>query len=194
MARNGRKSKIILTRNHDHNLSGRDRANVSGKNGADVFLGIHFNDADDATIRGSEIWIYPGSPPPSGYTNNGYDAIHQINHDDDFACADRLLDSVVHSIPGGFRRAEGVKEYSLNSRTHYAPIPSDIVRDHLHLLNERIDGRAPETISRAALIEVEYISRPDADNWFNGADGSMHVKNPGVGMARAINQDILIQP
>lgn len=110
--------RVVMTRTDDYNLSGPARSRLSGEHGADQFMSIHFNgDDSNASIRGSEAWIYPSGPPQGG-CHSEYDSSlrRQINFQQDADFANRILNAVVRVIPNGIRRGDGVKEYDLSTK------------------------------------------------------------------------------
>jgi N-acetylmuramoyl-L-alanine amidase len=80
---------VVLTRNNDTNLGLSDRAKVAAKNNAEVFVSIHFNGDNNASVQGTECWVHPAATQDSrllassllqrlvqvaGYTNRGVKA------------------------------------------------------------------------------------------------------------------------
>ena len=80
---------VILTRNNDINLGLSDRAKVAANNNAEVFVSIHFNGDNNASVQGTECWVHPATAQDSrllassllhrlvqvtGYTNRGVKA------------------------------------------------------------------------------------------------------------------------
>ncbi len=51
--------EVVLTRDEDYFVELAERANLSNNAGADIFISIHCNSADESA-RGTEVWIYPG--------------------------------------------------------------------------------------------------------------------------------------
>ncbi len=51
--------EVVLTRDEDYFVELAERANISNNAGADIFISIHCNSADESA-RGTEVWIYPG--------------------------------------------------------------------------------------------------------------------------------------
>lgn len=193
------RSRIILTRDDDVNMGIGDRAEMSSINGTDDFLSIHFNGDSNLATRGTEVWIYPGSPPPDGFASNEYQAEHtyqQINYEADHRFAARLLNAAVGTIGSPNR---GVKEWSLTQvhkdgeppNTKHASIPAEIYYDQ-ELGNRVIPENLVmnKTISRAALVELEFISNVSADTWFNGSQGAANQQSLAVSMATSILTDI----
>ncbi|MFN7138362.1 MAG: N-acetylmuramoyl-L-alanine amidase [Limisphaerales bacterium] len=48
--------KVILTRSRDQTLELPERVQIANRNRADLFLSLHFNAADSASVRGAEIY------------------------------------------------------------------------------------------------------------------------------------------
>lgn len=51
--------EVVLTRDSDYFVELAERANLSNRAGADVFISIHCNSASPEA-RGTEVWTYPG--------------------------------------------------------------------------------------------------------------------------------------
>jgi N-acetylmuramoyl-L-alanine amidase len=79
----------IMTRRRDRNLSLPARANYSNRVGAELFVSIHANAAENSAVEGIEVYHFPGS-------GAGYDA------------ATHVLDSMISAFPTHLSR--GVKE------------------------------------------------------------------------------------
>ena len=193
------KSRVIFTREDDNNLGIGARAEMSSINGADAFLSIHFNGVSNKATRGTEVWIYPGSPPRAGYASNEYqneNTFQQINYDADHRFATRIFNAAVATIGPSTR---GVREWDetdehMNGEpagTKHAKIPAEIYYDK-ELGNKIISGNSAmnKTISRAALVELEFISNAAADTWFNGSQGAANQQSLAVKLATSILTDI----
>jgi len=53
--------EVYLTRETDKHVSLYERARLSNEEGADVFVSIHLNAAENPAARGFEVYHYPGS-------------------------------------------------------------------------------------------------------------------------------------
>jgi len=165
------------------------------QNEKSVFLSLHFNGSSNSSIRGTEVWIYPDSPPPSEY-DSAYDSSYQINYGQDRQFAQRMLDAAVGIIGSG-THGDGINTYDYNDDTHYAKTPANVYQDDVnHLKNLPISGIESKylPISRACLIELAFISNPTDDTWFNGNQGEEHKNALANGLVDAIVTDIKNQP
>lgn len=190
--------KVLLTRaEEDVNPTGKKRSKKAGDNGADVFLSLHFNGGAKTTTRGTEVWIYPDSPPPARYLSS-YKPEYQINFQQDYKFAKRLLDATANVVGSGVR-GEGIKtyDYTTKNESPYAKTPSNVYQDDVYYLNNiSIPGIDVKdlALSRAALLEVAYITNPDDDQWFNGINGNENYNNLADSLIKSIIDDIEKQP
>ncbi len=57
--------RVTLTRNDDHFISLENRPALANDLGADLFISIHLNAAEDSSITGIETYLYPPQGAPS---------------------------------------------------------------------------------------------------------------------------------
>jgi N-acetylmuramoyl-L-alanine amidase len=75
----GNRARVILTRNSDVNLGLEDRAFVARDNNASLFLSIHMNGVEDASVDGTESWVAVNASQRSrDFAQAVCDAVHAV--------------------------------------------------------------------------------------------------------------------
>ncbi len=134
------KISVVLTRNHDVNPSITDRAGTSFSNKAALFLSIHFN-GGNKSVRGTETFY---RAPENG----------NLNLADDKEFAKKVQDAVFKTI--------AKLDNGANDRGTKPDTKTKI--GALGVLNDKTLGNDKrQKKCRAALLEIEFISNPDAD-------------------------------
>jgi N-acetylmuramoyl-L-alanine amidase len=135
--------KVVLTRTTDVNVGIEDRARVAANNRAKLFLCLHFNGLDNASIRGTETFFRAAG-------NN-------LNFQQDVAFA-----TDVHNALFGALKAldPGAKDRGLKPDTDSGPGGLGVLNDN-SLGNGQIGSAAK--MCRSAYFEAEFISNVAAD-------------------------------
>lgn len=139
-AKNNETVRVVLTRETDKNLPGRERARVAFQTKAKLFLCIHFNGLSNRSVRGPETYYRA--------KENG-----NINLEDDMAFAKRVQDALFNKLssldPG--TRDRGIKPDNQGNPN----LPGfGVLNDHNLGNDERPDP------CLAAYIEAEFITNP----------------------------------
>lgn len=135
--------KVVLTRTTDVNVGIADRAAVAADNHAKLFLCLHFNGLDNASVRGTETFFRA--------------AANNLNFQQDVAFA-----TDVHNALFGALKAldPGAKDRGLKPDTESGPGGLGVLNDN-SLGNGQI-GSA-DKMCRSAYFEAEFISNVAAD-------------------------------
>jgi N-acetylmuramoyl-L-alanine amidase len=135
--------KVVLTRTTDVNVGITDRARVAADNHAKLFLCLHFNGLDDASVRGTETFFRA--------------AANNLNLQEDMAFA-----NAVHAALLGALQAmdPGAKDRRVKPDTESGPGGLGVLNDN-SLGNNQIGSTAK--MCRSAYIEAEFISNKAAD-------------------------------
>jgi N-acetylmuramoyl-L-alanine amidase len=134
---------VVLTRTTDVNVGIKDRARVAANNHAKLFLCLHFNGQNDASIRGTETFFRV--------------AARNLNLQEDMAFAND-----VHAALLGALKAmdPGAKDRTVKPDTESGPGGLGVLNDN-SLGNDQIGSTAK--MCRSAYIEAEFISNVAAD-------------------------------
>ena len=92
----------------------------------------------------------------------------------------------------GWNTVQAIKMTPHERNNQSVPCSSNLRNYRIPQIGEPL--RVNQTPSRAALIELEFISNPDVDTWFNSAGGTQNIEALAEAMADAILLDINIQP
>ncbi|WP_027581124.1 N-acetylmuramoyl-L-alanine amidase [Bradyrhizobium sp. Ai1a-2] len=139
----GESIKVVLTRTTDVNLSGPDRARTAFTNRAKLFLCLHFNGLEDASIRGTETFFRAAAN-----TN--------LNLQDDIAFAT----DVHNALFGAFKSLDArAKDRGIKPDTESGPGSLGVMNDH-SLGNDQVPANK---MCRSAYIEAEFITNAAVD-------------------------------
>ncbi|MCM2477311.1 hypothetical protein HGO38_28065 [Rhizobium sp. CG5] len=161
--------KVVLTRDSDKNLPGRERARMALTHKAKLFLCLHFNGAANPSIRGSETYYRA--------RENG-----NINLREDMAFATAVQSALylsLKSLDGG-ARDRGIKPDNEGN----PDLPGFGVLNDRNLGNdERPDP------CRAAYIEAEFITNPSVEKLLISGGNAMANRRAAMGaVAEAVLQ------
>lgn len=160
--------EVVLTRSTDVNIGIGDRARTSANNRADLFLSIHFN-AFNRAARGVETWIRS--------TTNG-----NVNFDADKAFATKVQNAML----GALRKHDPA--------TPDRGVKNDDERDSpWGVLNDISLGnsRGGAHLSRACLVEIEFIDVATVDRLLNTGSNVEDVRNDlAAAIARALLDEL----
>jgi N-acetylmuramoyl-L-alanine amidase len=167
--------KVVLTRTTDVNVGIADRAAVAADNHAKLFLCLHFNGLDDASIRGTETYFRAAG--------------HNLNFQQDVAFA-----TDVHNALFGALKAldPGSKDRGLKPDTESGPGGLGVLNDN-SLGNGQI-GSA-DKMCRSAYFEAEFISNVAADKLLvSGPDAIANRTKAMAAVAKAMLKHIRTMP
>lgn len=166
----GKIGRIFMTRRINENIQGIKRAEVAGRNGADVFCSIHFNAANHAS-HGSEALVR---------------APDNVNTTPDEAFARRVLDGVLAAMPNKIDR--GVKNY-LWSKKEQRNVPAKLAA-----LSDQKDGYNQTSLYSpivGTMVEIEFIDVPAVDTMLNIDPGGGAIRvSVTLEMAKKILEEI----
>jgi N-acetylmuramoyl-L-alanine amidase len=139
----GETVNVVMTRTTDINVSGPNRAKVAATNRAKLFLCLHFNGLNNASVRGTETYFRAAAN-----TN--------LNLADDIAFAT----DVHNALFGAFKSLDaGAKDRGVKPDTQSGP-------GSLGVMNDQALGNSQLPVSkmcRSAYIETEFITNPAVD-------------------------------
>lgn len=167
--------KVVLTRTTDVNVGIADRAAVAADNRAKLFLCLHFNGMDDASIRGTETYFRAAG-------NN-------LNFQQDVAFA-----TDVHNALFGALKAldSGAKNRGLKPDTESGPGGLGVLNDD-SLGNGQVGSAAK--MCRSAYFEAEFISNVAADKLLvSGPDAIANRTKAMAAVAKAMLKHIRTMP
>jgi N-acetylmuramoyl-L-alanine amidase len=169
LANDEKRVQVVMTRTTDINRDLSVRANFARDYGADIFMSLHFNGWDTAGVRGPETWIRRETE------NRNYVA--------DRAFAQRIQTALDRSIPDAPQ--PGVRQ---PGRASYRGIKAG----GLGVLSDASLGNvAGHPMSRALLVEVEFITNQDVeDALISGANAGRNRQAVIDALADAILDDI----
>jgi N-acetylmuramoyl-L-alanine amidase len=67
-------AQVVLTRTGDEYVSLSGRADIANELGADLFLSIHANAAENRNARGHEVWTTPGTTGADAFATSLFEA------------------------------------------------------------------------------------------------------------------------
>ncbi|EYF06146.1 N-acetylmuramoyl-L-alanine amidase [Chondromyces apiculatus] len=156
--------QVILTRETDVNLSAAARLAVATQHKADIFLSIHFNGFDPASVRGTETFYKA--------TSNGY----QTNEAEDKALAEAVCAAAVAAM----------KVFDSKARNRNVKADKDTEHKSLWVLRDPGVGLSGE-MCRSAMIEMEFITNPVADkNLVSGPNAAANRDAVMLSVAKAL--------
>jgi N-acetylmuramoyl-L-alanine amidase len=74
--------KVVMTRDSDKFISLRDRAEISDKAGAALFVSIHCNASENSSANGFEVFHCPGSTKGTAWAVKVHSATRSLYQDD----------------------------------------------------------------------------------------------------------------
>ena len=104
---------IMVRESHDVNLSNSERAQVANQAGADAFIRIHANGAENTSVHGTETLCQTAGNP---YNSSVYPLSRNLS--------ERVLEGIVNQTAS---KNKGVKETDTMSGINWCTVPTTIV-------------------------------------------------------------------